>query len=168
MTSPGDSLAIRVRSFPSPGSENNRWADTFGQDFVTDHSFDDIDFATTHLWVDNWKEETGPELDIGFFSRWIEGHVEMADKLGKPLILEEFGKTGRDVRDDFFRAAYEAVLSSANEGRSLVGALYWQFYVDGQIADWYQDDPERGPWGVTKDDVPHVLTEQLATDLHGL
>ena len=161
----GYSSLTEDRRVYNPGSENNRWADTFGQDFMTDHSFDEIDFATMHAWVDNWKEEHLPELGLGFFVDWIEGHVEMADELGKPLILEEFGKTGRDVRDAYFKAAYDAVLDSVARSRSLVGALYWQFYVDGQRADWYPEDPERGPWGVTRADGPHVLTEELADSL---
>lgn len=149
----------------NPGSEDNRWADSFGQDFLTDHSFDTIDFATTHLWVDNWKEETGPELDLDFFTQWIDGHTQMADRLGKPLLLEEFGKKGRDVRDPFFAAAYDAVLDSVKRNRSLVGSLFWEFYVDGQRADWYPDDPDRGPWGVTASDVPHILTQEFAASL---
>jgi endo-1,4-beta-mannosidase len=161
----GYSSLTEDRRVYNPGSENNRWADTFGQDFMTDHSFDEIDFATMHAWVDNWKEEHLPELGLGFFVDWIEGHVEMADELGKPLILEEFGKTGRGVRDAYFKAAYDAVLDSVARSRSLVGALYWQFYVDGQRADWYPEDPERGPWGVTRADGPHVLTEELADSL---
>jgi mannan endo-1,4-beta-mannosidase len=147
----------------NPGSG---WAATFGQDFMVDHSFPEIDFATTHVWVDNWKEETGPDLDVEFFRTWIEGLVEMADRLRKPLLLEEFGKQGRDVRDPFYAAAYDIVLDSVAKNRSLVGALYWQFYLEGQRADWYPEDPERGPWGVTASDVPHVLTEQFAAALN--
>jgi mannan endo-1,4-beta-mannosidase len=146
----------------NPGSG---WAEKFGQDFYQDHAFDEIDFATTHVWVDNWKEEDGPELGVDFFRNWIEGHVNMSDRLGKPLVLEEFGKKGRDVRDQFYVAAYEAVLNSARRNRSLVGALYWQFYIDGQRADWFPEDPERGPWGVVASDTPHILAEQFAAEL---
>ena len=33
-----------------------------------------------------------PRADTGFSERWIEGHQLAAAALGKPLVLEEFGK----------------------------------------------------------------------------
>jgi hypothetical protein len=31
------------------------WPTAEGQDFIDDHASPDIDFATIHSWVDNWK-----------------------------------------------------------------------------------------------------------------
>ena len=43
-----------------------------------------IDFATIHMWPDNWKD-----LDADFISKWLTSHMEVAKQMGKPLILEE-------------------------------------------------------------------------------
>ena len=32
------------------------WAGRTGQDFEKDHSAPDIDFATVHVWPDNWNK----------------------------------------------------------------------------------------------------------------
>jgi hypothetical protein len=45
----------RARAGGSP------WAAAEGQDFLADHASPDIDFATFHAWVDNWKARA-PEL----------------------------------------------------------------------------------------------------------
>ena len=44
----------------------------------------DIDFATIHLWPNNWQA-----YDSTFINNWLEGHSQVASQLGKPLILEE-------------------------------------------------------------------------------
>ena len=43
-----------------------------------------IDWATVHLWPDNWKNYDG-----NFINNWLTTHSQVASQLGKPLILEE-------------------------------------------------------------------------------
>lgn len=142
---------------PQHGVAN--WAQEWGQDFVQDHAFDCIDFATFHAWVDNWHDAENPSDDLSlFFSQnWISQHVQDTSRYlkGKPLVLEEFGKTNTPDRDEYFKAAYEAVEQSMQEGGPLRGALYWQHYVPGQTTEWYEQDPVRGPWGVYREDSAH-------------
>jgi hypothetical protein len=40
---------------------------------------------------DNWRA-----VDLGFGRAWIEAHAAAAAQLGKPLVLEEFGKEAAD------------------------------------------------------------------------
>jgi hypothetical protein len=56
-----------------------------------------------------------------------------AATLKKPVLLEEFGKKAGG-RDEYFSAAYDAVVASLKSGGSLKGALVWQFYGPGQTA----------------------------------
>ena len=62
--------------------------------FSNDHSSNCIDYATFHLWVQNWEiydpmhpSETLPEA-IDFAKKYIDYHVKYTKK---PVVLEEFG-----------------------------------------------------------------------------
>eukprot|EP00873_Tetraselmis_striata_P005602 jgi/Tetstr1/425866/TSEL_016241.t1 len=72
---PGDSLA-----------EAPTWSESTGQDFIKNTAIPDIDFATLHLWIDDWgvEEETMP-----FIADWLLAHMQDAKALGKPLIMQE-------------------------------------------------------------------------------
>ena len=49
---------------------------------------DGIDFAAMHLWPDNWQR-----TDLHFSETWIWSHLVWSERrLGKPLVLEEYGK----------------------------------------------------------------------------
>ena len=48
-------------------------------------ALDNIDFATFHLYPDNW------EADDTFGNLWIREHLEAAQRHGKPTIMEEYG-----------------------------------------------------------------------------
>lgn len=49
---------------------------------------DGIDFAAMHLWPDNWQR-----TDLPFSQSWIWSHLVWSERrLGKPLVLEEYGK----------------------------------------------------------------------------
>ena len=68
-----------------------------GCDFARNHMPDCIDFATIHLWPDTWLAGAGgqqcsEEGALRFARRWINAHVDCCAKLGKPLVLTEFGK----------------------------------------------------------------------------
>ena len=54
------------------------------------HAVRAIDYAAMHLWPDNWKR-----YDLDFGSGWMRNHTDDARRLGKPLVLEEFGKARR-------------------------------------------------------------------------
>ncbi len=57
-----------------------------GTDFIRNHQIEDIDFATVHLWSDQWGLNYNQSLG------WFEQHIQDAhDLLGKPVVLEEFG-----------------------------------------------------------------------------
>jgi len=107
------------------------WAKAMGQNFRLNHMPDSIDFATIHIWPDTWSR---PEAS--FQKSWILEHMEEAEEiLGKPLLLEEFGKAVRSAEDtekrnDVFSAAHELVEDSVRENRALKGSLFWNWETD--------------------------------------
>ncbi|KXZ49878.1 hypothetical protein GPECTOR_19g329 [Gonium pectorale] len=66
------------------------WAAELGQDFVANNAAPHIDYATVHLWPDNW--ESGANY-ANFLNSWLASHLAAASVLlHKPVLLEEFGK----------------------------------------------------------------------------
>ncbi|KAL4437017.1 hypothetical protein ABPG75_004156 [Micractinium tetrahymenae] len=120
----------------NPGTDGTLWGPRSGQDFRANHAHPDIDYAIMHMWVDNWR--VGDSLDWG--RRWIESHMQVAGELGKPLVMEEFGKAAPEarissVRDPWFDMVHDEVEQSLQAGDALRGALFWQW---------------DGPWGETE------------------
>lgn len=63
------------------------WPYQTGQDFLPNHLVDGVDFASVHMWPDNWDR-----TDQAFGRAWLDAHMKDAYYLGKPVVLEEFGK----------------------------------------------------------------------------
>ena len=65
-----------------------------GCDFARNHMPDNIDYAAIHLWPDSWLSggQCSEEAALRFARRWINSHVDCCARLGKPLVLTEFGK----------------------------------------------------------------------------
>jgi hypothetical protein len=63
------------------------WPYQTGQDFLPNHLVDGVDFASVHMWPDNWDR-----TDQAFGRTWLDAHMKDAYYLGKPVVLEEFGK----------------------------------------------------------------------------
>jgi mannan endo-1,4-beta-mannosidase len=64
------------------------WPFRTGQDYLPNHVLSTIDYAAVHLWPDNWSRGTDRPWGVA----WVAAHAAQAALLGKPLVLEEFGK----------------------------------------------------------------------------
>ncbi|GMH40607.1 hypothetical protein BSKO_08511 [Bryopsis sp. KO-2023] len=112
-------------------AEDSHWAKRSGQDFIRNHQPEAIDFAAIHLWVDNWMV---PQLQ--FQRNWIAEHINDAKGLGKPLVVEEFGKTAPDTpqgrtaeRNPFFQDIYNTFAQQRAAGGPLKGIGFWEFGI---------------------------------------
>lgn len=83
---PGIPLCV-CRQNPVPNSDG--WPLRTGQDFLSNHALPGIDYLSIHMWPDNWGR-----TDLDFGKIWMNGHLAQARLLGRPLVLEEFGKAG--------------------------------------------------------------------------
>lgn len=129
------------------GSEGSTWASMVGQDYIADHSIDGISYAAFHLWPSNWNSKR-----LNFTASWISQHIsDAAQKLKKPVVLEEYGvqilgkKTAAAVaeqRDPAFRDILRQVEKSlAEENTALAGSAFWRygFSVYSDTADGEYD-----------------------------
>lgn len=80
-----------------------------------------------------------PDLEFGRV--WLREKVRNAAMLGKPLVLEEFGKAASgpfpqstpDAQMAWYKTVYDAVAASTARGTGLVGVMFWRWAatVDG-------------------------------------
>jgi mannan endo-1,4-beta-mannosidase len=102
-----------------------------GCDFAADCSSPHIDVACFHMYPDSWMQNVndGTDAKTRFAVHWIETHIDIArEKLGKPLVLSEFGKKAGapGEREAWLQTVLDAcVWSMAQQAGGLVGVLYW-------------------------------------------
>lgn len=123
-----------------------------------------LDYVTIHLWIENWgwyrpgrAEETFASA-VGRSMGYLADHVAVAERLRKPLVLEEFGvsRDGLDYappasveyRDEFFRILFEALYHLASEGTVVAGGNVWSWSGEGRPVEpgayWTPGDPFTG------------------------
>jgi mannan endo-1,4-beta-mannosidase len=87
-----------------------------GIDWISNLELSSIDYGTIHLYPAGWGQTDA------WGSTWIDQHATWAKKIGKPVVLEEFGTTNTAARYDdvnnWMNSAY-------NDGYG--GIQYWQF-----------------------------------------
>lgn len=105
------------------------------------HSCPDIDYLNIHIWPYNWKWVRENTLDtqlqqaIDNTDAYIDMHMPVAQKLGKPVVLEEFGfprdgfqfrqGTSTVSRDAYYRHVLGRIAESAEEGGLFAGLNFW-------------------------------------------
>jgi hypothetical protein len=121
----GPSSPLYLYANPGP------WASLEGNDFVRNHKVKGIDFAATHVYVDQWlctERGATPAGQLGFFREWVDAHMQAAEEeLQMPLVLEEFGAK-IEKRADMYAAAFDAFAASARRGGGGGGVMFWDLY----------------------------------------
>lgn len=135
------------RHLVSIGSEGATPSRLAGTRFKKDHRIPGIDYATCHIWVQNWgwfDPEKGladvpPALEKAV--AYLEKHRKQARRMGIPLVLEEFGisRDGNDhsaqsaltVRDAYFQAIFDRVGEGIAAG-DMAGCNIWAWGGEGR------------------------------------
>lgn len=111
--------------------------------FEKAHDCSDIDYLTIHIWPYNWGWVHSDDVTGGLVNaiektnQYIDDHLAVAGKLGKPVVIEEFGyprdrfafvnTSSTTGRDEYYRTLFKRVLSSAQEGGTLAGCNFWSW-----------------------------------------
>lgn len=103
-----------------------------GTDYVRNQMGDNIDLMMLQVYPDSWLsciEACKRDWTV----RWIRSHFEDATKVGKPVVLGEFGKMhygGMVQRREFMEAVYAEVEAwNANHG-NVAGTFLWMVATD--------------------------------------
>jgi mannan endo-1,4-beta-mannosidase len=175
------------------GSEGETATPSYsGTDVVRDHESANIDFITFHLWPQNWNWVKAENLERGFpkalelSKRYIVDNATRAAKLGKPLLLEEFGfprdggsfdpDSPTTLRDRFFQEIY-AQVQSLMPTTTLAGIMPWAWSGDTRPPRpgeyWKPGDPfigdppheQQGWYGMYTKDSTVKLIRDLSSHL---
>lgn len=111
-----------------------------GNNFVEDHQFDNIDYTTFHLWVENWgiydprNAATSIVTSIDYMKKYVDKHVALAMSLNKPVVMEEFGisrdsmsydpDSSVNIRDRYYSEVFEKTFSYMKKDE-LSGVNFW-------------------------------------------
>lgn len=130
------------------------------------HADPNIDYLTIHIWAKNWSWFRTDKMAEDFpgviekATNYVNEHLAVAKKLGKPLVIEEFGLP-RDahsfdvtssvaLRDAYYEKMFAFVAAGAKSGGHLAGANFWAFggtarpvknQVFWKAGDDYMGDP---------------------------
>ncbi|XP_020275643.1 putative mannan endo-1,4-beta-mannosidase 9 [Asparagus officinalis] len=115
-----------------------------GSDFIANNQIPQIDFTTIHIYPDQWINGADDNAQTSFLQSWITSHSQDSASMGKPLMVTEFGRSNRQFntaqRDAYYWTAYNSIYSSARNGGSCAGGLFWQYL--GQGMDNFRDGYE--------------------------
>lgn len=137
------------------------------------HGFPVVDYVTAHIWPQNWswadpKDLAGTWPTVEAKTReYIAAQSAIAERLGKPLVIEEFGfprdggsfdpSATTSFRDRFYALIYGAVEDSMARGGPIAGSNFWAWGGEGRAehadhrfvrADTsYLGDPPHEPQG---------------------
>lgn len=130
-----------------------------------------VDYLTIHIWPKNWSwidsKNVVATLDSAIIktNHYIKQHSHIAQKLKKPLVIEEFGYP-RDhhlytlsdpttARDKYYENIFKNILESAHNGEILAGCNFWAWggfsrpkHTYWQPGDDYVGDPAQEEQGL--------------------
>ena len=135
------------RQLVSTGSEGTMGCLGKTAAYLKVHQSPAVDYVTLHVWVKNWgwlkEPHLGPQYQeaVARALQHIEQHMALADQLGKPLVMEEFGidrdndSTDPDsptaMRDDYYKIIFRRVLDSCKAGGALQATNFWLWSGEG-------------------------------------
>lgn len=160
--------AIDPHHLVSTGSEGTEGCLGSDAHFLAAHRSTSIDYLTFHLWPYNWRwfDPLRPaETRVAAWERsraYIQRHADLARRLGKPLVLEEFGLT-RDrravdaasattERDAFFAQVCDHLMNEYRAGSPLAGSNFWTWAGEERAV---QTAGEAGDHADLPGDSPH-------------
>jgi len=127
------------------GRNTDSWMQWNGQDFIDNHQHATIDYATCHIWPQNWGWDPigNPQGAMTKATQYLQQRLDDAELiLTKPLMLDEFG-IPRDnhglginsgpslVREQFYNDVYYASCeASARSGGVFGGTANWIIFDD--------------------------------------
>ncbi|KAL0423205.1 UNVERIFIED_CONTAM: putative mannan endo-1,4-beta-mannosidase 9 [Sesamum radiatum] len=137
-----------------PEKKQNNPGYEVGTDFIANNRIPHVDFATIHLYPDQWVTGSNDEAQDAFVEKWIQAHIDDSKSiLRKPLVVSEFGKSSRssgytvDARDRYFGLIFNTVYGCARRRGPCGGALFWQVMAEGMEnwSDGYEVVLEQSP-----------------------
>ncbi len=171
-------VAAQIKSLDSnhlvsTGSEGKHGCEADLQLFERIHTDPNVDYINIHIWPWNWAWAHKDSLD-NHLPRSIENtkeymleHLEVAQRLKKPIVLEEFGfprdgfqfpkTTSTESRDAYYQFVFDQIANPELGNGYLAGCNFWAWGGDAeqspdhiywQVGDDYTGDPAQEQQGL--------------------
>jgi mannan endo-1,4-beta-mannosidase len=154
---------------------NEGWMGTAGSKelFEKSHATKSVDYLTFHMWAPNWSWYNPKKSAETYEDAWkkmqeyLNWHIDTANRMGKPIVLEEFGinrdEGSYDVsastvyRDMFYSGIYGLLARRAAKGDAIAGSNFWAWGGVGRTSnpdfmwkagDSFVGDPPQEPQGL--------------------
>ncbi len=147
------------------------------------HADKNIDYLTIHIWPKNWNwfRDTAINKDwqtiVNNTDNYINKHVIIAEKINKPLVIEEFGlprnnqsfdiNAPTSLRDAYYNKIFSYWQQHANSNGVIGGANFWAFGgtvkpIENQIF-WKKGDDYMGDPPMEEQGLNSVFTSDAST-----
>lgn len=175
----------------STGSEGSVGSNLDINTFARTHKNPQIDYLTAHVWPKNWgwykkdDEKNSLRLSIDTTMKYIEQHIVVAEKMRKPLVLEEFGfprekesydkNSSVENRNQYYKAIFNKLEHSIKNKKAFTGLNFWGYGGVGKNnpkdGKWYDGDdftgdPPQEPQGLNSVFSTDKSTLQLVKDFY--
>ncbi|KAI5846256.1 putative mannan endo-1,4-beta-mannosidase C [Morchella snyderi] len=127
--------------FNFPDNEDWAYSSGDGGDFYEELEVDTIDYGTFHLYPDWWSKTSA------WGTQWIKDHATAQNKVGKPVVFEEYGWLTDAARlSNLGTVSNETRLEVLGEWQQasidskLAGDQYWQYGWSGWATGRNHDD----------------------------
>ena len=130
-----------------------------------------VDYCNVHLWPYNWgwakKDSLIENLPRSCRNtkEYIDKHLAICEKIGKPLVMEEFGyprdgfsfspQSSTRGRDTYYNYVFSLVADDAEKGGKFAGCNFWGWgglakprHEQWQVGDDYTGDPAQEQQGL--------------------
>jgi mannan endo-1,4-beta-mannosidase len=133
------------------GTEGRHGCEQKMELFERIHANPDIDYLVMHIWPKNWGwldvSDIGGSLASSTekTNRYMNDHIEVAARLNKPIVLEEFGlprdfhgyspEESTVARDAYYSNAFGQVVDNADKLGPLAGCNIWAWAGRGRASE---------------------------------
>ena len=135
--------SIDKKHLVTTGSEGQMGSESDMDLYQRIHAGSNIDYLTSHIWPKNWSwikpDSILQTVEGGMLKTndYISKHQELAKRMKKPLVIEEFGlprdnhKYGLEnptmARDRYYTNIFDQVLHSASAKGEIAGCNFWAY-----------------------------------------
>ena len=148
------------------------------------HAIDEISYINCHVWPYNWKWMRGDAMredlqqSCEYTEEYINMHLELGEKLNKPVVVEEFGmprdnmdfRKGSPVvcRDMYYTFVFDLIVKSKAKNGVFAGCNFWSWggYAETNVEDheyWAKGDDYTGDPAQEQQGLNSIFVEDEST-----
>lgn len=148
------------------------------------HAVEEISYINCHVWPYNWKWLRGAHMEEDLeqscanTKEYIDMHIELAEKINKPLVVEEFGmprdnmdfrkQSGVTCRDKYFTFVFDLIEDAYKVGGKFAGCNFWSWggYAVTHVEDheyWAKGDDYTGDPAQEQQGLNSIFVEDDST-----